>query len=133
MRRLVGIDAGMLNQHFTAGDIFGRGLIRRERCGELGAVHANVDVTAAGYFEFLKAGDDAHTGDDLFGNFARGFSKLPGKLKSNGERVLSKVDLRRLFDDDVGDFQAVSTTQKLPQRFDQPAFEMTIQVCSLTS
>ena len=142
MRCFIGIDAGMFDEHFAGGNIRGRRSIcgrtaseRKiggERRGQLGAAYANVDVPAAGHFKLLKAGNRADPGDDLFGNLARRFAKLPRKFESDRQRILAKFDLRRLLDDDVRDFQVVSAAQKLAQMIDQPAFQMSIQGCPLT-
>jgi len=56
MRRLVGIDAGMLDQHFARGNLRHRSPVRRQLRRHFGAVHANVNVAAARHFEFFKAG-----------------------------------------------------------------------------
>ncbi len=119
MRRLVGIDARMLDQHFAGGNIRGGFFVGGERRGQLGAAYANVDVPAAGHLEFFKARNRTDPGDDLFGNLARRLAEFPGEFESDRQRVLAKFDFRRLLDDDVRAFQVVSTTQKLAQMFDQ--------------
>ncbi len=132
MRRLVGIDARMLDQHFARRNIRGRGLIRSESHGQFGAAYANVDVPAARHFEFLKVGNRTDPGDDLFGNLARGLAQLPGKFESERQRILAKFNLGRLLNHDICCFQVVSTAQKLAQMLDQSALQMSIQGCPLT-
>jgi hypothetical protein len=105
---------------------------RGERRGQLGAAYANIDVAAARHLEFLKAGNRADPGDDLFGNLARSLAQLAREFESERQRVLAKFDLRRLLDNDVRDFQVVSATQKLAQMLDQQAFQISIQGCPLT-
>jgi hypothetical protein len=127
MRRLVGINARMLDQHFAGGNIRSRGFISKRTIrgkgrGQLSAPYADIDVPGAGHFKFLKAWNRTDPGDDFFGNLARRFAKFPGKFESDRQRILAKFDFRRLLDDDVGYFQAVSTAQKLAQMCDQPAF-----------
>src|ERR1035437_8618293 len=117
----------MLYEHFAGGNICIWGSIGDESRGQLGAAYANVDVSGASHLEFLKAGNRTDPGDDLFGNFARRLAKFSGEFESDRQRVLAEFDFRRLLDDDVRDFQVVSTTQKLAQMFDQSAFQMSIQ------
>src|SRR5260370_24411062 len=82
MRRLVGIDAGMLDQHFARWNR-GRGLfVRNERRGQLGAVHSDVDVPSARNLEFLKARNRVDSGANLFLNLAQCLAKFPGKFES---------------------------------------------------
>ena len=83
--------------------------------------------------EFFKARNRTDSGDDLFGNFARSLAQLPSEFESKRQRILAKFDFRRLLDDDVRVFQAVSATQKFAQMFDQSPFQISIQECPLTN
>ena len=81
----------------------GGSLVGGQRYRGLGAIDANVDVAGAGDFEFLNAGDGADAGDDLLGNLARSLAQLAGQFEGDGERILAKLDFRRLLDDDICD------------------------------
>ena len=127
MRRLVGIDAGMLDQHFARGNLRHRSPVRRQLRRHFGAVHANVNVAAARHFEFFKAGNRADPGHDLLRNLARSLAQLARQFEGEGQRVLAKFDFRRLLDHDRRDLQVVSAAQKLAQMLDQTAFQISIQ------
>src|SRR5208282_1590836 len=98
-----------------------------ERGGQFGAVHANVDVPAASHLKLLKAGNRADSSDNLLGNLARRLAKFASEFKSKRQCVLAEFDFRRRLDPDVRIFQAVSTTEKLPQMLDESAFQISIQ------
>src|SRR6267378_3117578 len=139
MRRLIGINARMLDQHLAIrgrGPIGGRLIcerpIRGKRRSQLGAAYTDVDVPGARDLEFLETRNRADPGDDLLGNLARRLAKFLCKFKSDWQRILAKFDFRWLFDYYVRDFQVVSTTQKLAQMFNQSAFQISIQACPLT-
>ena len=107
MRSLVRIDAGVLNQNFAGGH-FGRGfVIAYQRCSDCGTINAGIDVARSGNFKFFKALDWANTRNNLFRNFSGSLSKLLRQLKSEGQRKLAEFHLRRLFDDDSFQFQAI--------------------------
>src|SRR4051794_30452188 len=99
MRRLVGINAGVLNQNLAAGNLGLRILISRHARCQRGTVQADVDVSRTGNFEFFESLDLADSGDDFVGNFPWGFAKFLRQLEGERKRILSKVNLRRLLDD----------------------------------
>ncbi len=133
MRRLVGIDARMLDQHFAGVNIRGherKSLERKiggQRRSQFGAPYPDVDVPRARHLKFFKTGDRTDPGNDFLGNLARRLAKFPGKLKSDRQGVFAEFNSRRLLDDDVRDLQLVSAPQKLAQMFDQPMFQISIQ------
>src|SRR5207253_3633373 len=95
----------------TGGNVRGRGPIRGKDRSQLAAPYANVNVPSARHLKFLKARNRTDPGNNLFGNLARRLAKFSSKFKSDRQRILAKFDFRRLFHDDVGYFQVVSTTQ----------------------
>src|SRR6202171_6608335 len=113
MRRLVGINARMLNKHFTRRNIGGRRLICSQRRSQLSTGYANVNVPGASHLESCNTRNRADPSDDFVGNLARRLAKFPGKFESDRQRILAKFDFRRLLHDDVRYFQAVSAAQKL--------------------
>src|ERR1700716_2918114 len=98
MRRLIGINARMLDQHFAGVTIRSYGSkslerkVRGEHGGQLSAFYANVDIPGARHLEFLKARDRADSRDNLVGNLARRLAKLLGELEGDRKRVLAKFD-----------------------------------------
>src|SRR3981081_4238501 len=138
MRRLIGINARMLDQHFAGVTIRGhgsKGLERKVRCehsGQLSAVYANVDVPGASHLKFLKTRKRPDPADNLIGNLARRLAKFLGELERKRQGVLAKFHFRRLFVDYVRYFQVVGTSQKFAQMLDQPAFQISIQGCPLS-
>src|SRR5229473_8229678 len=111
MRRFVGIDARVLDQHLAGGNVGGQGSIRGKRRSQLSAANADVDVPGARYLKFLEAWNRTDAGNDLLGNLARRLAKFLCELESQRQRILAKLDFRRLLDDDVRDFQVIRTTQ----------------------
>ncbi len=107
MRGLVGIDARVLDQHFAGRDFLPWLLIRRQRGCDLGPIHADVDVSSPGHFEFFEAGYRADSGDDFLGNLAGRFAELAGKLKGNRQRVFAQLNFRRLLDDNIGQIEGI--------------------------
>ena len=102
-------------------------LIGGKSCGRLGAIDAHVDVSGAGDFKFLDARHGADSGDDLLGNFARSLAQFAGEFEGDGERVLSKLDFRRLLDDDICDFELIGAAQEFAHGVDESAFEVSVQ------
>ena len=102
VRRLVGIDAGVLDQNFAARH-FDFGLsIGGQSGGQGRTIDPGIDIARAGEFEFLEAFDRTESGDDFLRDFARGLAELLGEFKSQGQRVLSEFDFGGLLDDDLG-------------------------------
>src|SRR3982074_3595503 len=101
MRRLIGIDARMLDQHLAGVTIRGygskslEGKVRGEHGGQLSAVYTNVDVPGASHLKFLKAGNRVDPSNDLLGNLARRLAKFLRELERKRQRVLAKFDFRR--------------------------------------
>src|ERR1700687_578501 len=106
MRRLIGINARMLDQHFAGLTIRGYGSkslerkVRGEHGGQLRAVYASVYVPRARHLKFLKTRKRTDPADNLIGNLARRLAKFLGELERKRQRVLAKFDFRRLLDDD---------------------------------
>ena len=127
VRGLVGIDAGVLDQHFAFGNFGKLSLIRGKRGGGFGPIHANVEIPAAGDFKFFDARDGADSGDDLLGNFAWRLAQLAGQFEGDRERVFSKLNFRRLLDHDICNFELIGAAQKVAHGVDESAFELSVQ------
>ncbi len=125
--RLIGIDAGVLNQNLAGGDFGPRLFVGNKGCGQFFAPEPRVDIARARQFQFLKAWNGADPVDDFFRNLARGLAQLLGQLKSQRQCVLAELHFGWLFDDDFRQIQIVGATQKFAHVLGQPSFEMAIQ------
>ena len=127
MGRLIGIDAGVLNQNLAGGNFGPRLFVGNQGCGKLFAPEPRVDITRARQLQFLKAWDGANSVDDLLRNLARSLAQLLGQLEGQRQGVLAEFHFGRLFDDDFGQIQVVGAPQKFAHVLGEPSFEMAIQ------
>jgi hypothetical protein len=120
VRRLVGIDAGVLDQNLPA-DVSstlarmagGRlSFARGQRFGGRVALQAGVDVSRAGDFKLLETLGQRKLSDNLFGNLARRFAQAFGQLEGERQSELAHLDVRRLIDDDDGQVDIVFRAQE---------------------
>jgi hypothetical protein len=123
----VRIDAGMLNQYFAAEGGAGRRLAGSKSGGRFGAIYEDVNVPGSGSFELLNASNRADSGNDLVGNLAWSLAQFAGKFESNREGIFSKLDLRRLLNDDIGNFELKTAAQEVAYSLGQTAFQFLIQ------
>ncbi len=92
VRGLVGIDAGVLDQNFAAdvgcafaGMVGDRdALAAGQRPGRDSALQTSIDVSGAGDLQLLEAVRQRQFGDNLFGDFARGFAQALGQFERSG-------------------------------------------------
>jgi hypothetical protein len=100
VRRLVGIDIGVLDDDLFAGA--GRRIQPAgEQCSRVRrAVQANINVAIARHFHGGHAGDGADFLHQLRRNFARRLAQLFGELESRGHGHIAEVALARLLDGD---------------------------------
>ena len=109
VRGLVGIDAGVLNEHVApVGQHFGWVLGSRTTIFARGsAIETRVDVPCAGDFEAGEAFDGAERGDDLlrddFGRLAQGARELQG----DGRGDFAEAQVGRRLQRDVVDVEIV--------------------------
>src|SRR5436305_15115607 len=103
----IGIDAGMLDQNFALRHVVVLPLIDDERASECCAVYVSVDIPRAGNFKALESWDRSDASDNFFGDLARSFAQLLGKLKCKRHRVLAQLDFGRLLDHDFRQLQAI--------------------------
>ena len=124
---LVGIDAGVLDQHLAKRGGRHPDLIGDKRGRKLSTVHPNIDVARSGDLELLNARYRTDACDDLLGNLARRLAQFARQFEGNRECVLPELDLRRLLDDDVRNLELIGSAQELAHGFGQPAFQVSIQ------
>ena len=120
VRRLVGIDAGVLDQNFAA-DVgsaftgvaghFGR-LAARQSARSHVPLQARIDITRARDFQLLESLGQRQRGHNLLGNLARRFAQALRQFKRERQGELAHLHLGWLLDDDVGQFDLVSLAQK---------------------
>src|SRR5581483_468133 len=67
----VGVDARMLDENFSAGNLGRRILISDERARQSYAVHTGIDVSRTRDLQLFKALDRADTRDNLLGDLSR--------------------------------------------------------------
>ena len=108
VRRLVGIDVGVLDDDLFAGRLRGSSLSPRKQGGAVGAaVEPHVDVAVAGHLH----GRDARDGADLVGQFGgdllRRLAQLLGELERGGHGHFAEIALPRLLDGE-GQIDAVA-------------------------
>ncbi len=65
---------------------------------------------------FSKPSGSGKCGDDLFGNLARRLAQPLCQLKRQRQGELAQFDLRRLLDDNVGQFDLILVAEKRPNR-----------------
>src|SRR5258705_2310094 len=98
VRRLVGIDVGVLDDDLLAA---GRGLFvlaTQQRRTVPAAVETYVDVAVAGDFHRLHAVDGPDLFHQLRGDFLRRLTQLFGELKCHRNGHLAELTLTRLLD-----------------------------------
>ncbi len=120
MRRLVGIDAGVLDQDLAANVgraftfvRFGCGVWggEQEASGDI-ALQASVDVAGASDFELLETFGRGQLGDYLLGDLAGCFAETLGQFERERQSELAHLDRGRLVDDDVRQLDLVLAAQE---------------------
>ena len=99
MRRLVGIDARMLDQSMT---MLAKGLDLTSCGNSLHsriAIQSCIDVPGTGYFKAGESLDATKRSDDFLGYLPGSLSQVPCQLKGNRRCVLAEPDLWRLLND----------------------------------
>ena len=100
VRRLVGIDVGVLDDDLFARAGGGLGLAAQQRRGVGAAVEPDVDVAVAGHFHRRHAGDGADLLDQLGGDLLGRLPQLLGQLKRRRHGHFAELALPRLLDGD---------------------------------
>ena len=100
VRRLVGIDVGVLDDDLFAGGRRGCGIAAQERSAIRAAVEPDIDVAVAGHFERGDAWDRADLLDQLRGDLLGRLPELFGELECNRHGHLAELSLPRLLDGD---------------------------------
>src|SRR5262249_7152090 len=113
VRCLVRVNAGVLDQNLASRNIHPQLGIGRERSRELLAIDASVDVSRASEFQLLKTIDRPSAGNDFFRDLAWSLAQLLSQFKGKGQRVLPKLDPRRLLDDELGQVKLVGAAHKV--------------------
>ena len=101
-----------LDQHFAGRHVFRRLLIGCQSSRYFHPIHADVNVSGAGDFKFLKTWHRADTDYDFFRNFARSFAEFASELEGDRQGILAKLNFRRLLDDDVHRVKTIGALQK---------------------
>src|SRR5436853_2136075 len=109
VRGFIRIDAGVLNQHFAGGSRKALLAIGCDRSGQFGTIHAGINVSCTGNFQFLESGNLADAGDNLFGDPAGSLAKFFSKLEGQRKRILAQFNLGRLLDHDFRQIEIVSS------------------------
>ena len=105
MRRLVGIDAGVLDQ--DVGACNGSGWGDHDGLNTGGAVEAGVDVACPCNFKARKTVEVAEGGDDLPGDHFGGLAELASQFKSDGRREFAELKIGGNLERNVLDLEAV--------------------------
>ena len=123
VRRLVGIDAGVLDQNLAAnvGSAFavsGRLSVAVSRSQQFAAPQRRASGCALMYpapatSSFSNPSGSGNLRDNLLGNFARRLAQLLRQLERKRQRKLAQFDLGRLLDDDVRQFELILVAEKL--------------------
>src|SRR5215470_8689857 len=132
VRRLVGIDAGVLDQNFSCWNLGRRLAIRGQGCSDEVALDSRVDVTGSGEFDLVETLDRTKAGNDLLGNLARGFTQLFRQLEGERQSILAERGVGWLLDDDLGKTEIVGLAQEVAHALGQPALQMLVQGTFLT-
>src|ERR1019366_1467422 len=128
VRRLVGIDAGVLNQNLPGWDCGCGFFIGGQSCGQRIALYPRVDVSRSGDFQLFEAFDEAKPVDNFLRYLARSLAEFFGEFKGQRQRVFSQLDLGRLLDDNFGQIKTVGAAQEVPNVLGEAVFQVTIQV-----
>src|SRR5438874_2627726 len=114
MRRLVGIDAGVLDQHLLAASLpfFGRWLSAGKRLSKCATADANVNIARARDFELFYPGYLANSGDNFFGDLARRLAQLFRQFECQRQGIFTQGHTRRLSDYDIFNIKLVLPLQK---------------------
>ena len=106
MRRLIGINAGVLDQNlFAAGRPRLRRLWIKQEPRRFFAVDLGIDVTRARDRKLFKSRHLSQPGNDFFRDLARRLPQLLGQLKTQRQRILTQADVRRLIDHHARQFK----------------------------
>ena len=130
MGGFIGIDAGVLDQDF----VFTLDLVRRWRehlAHEFATIEARVDVSSAGYFKRLYAGNVSQSGYEFLRRLPRRLAQALRQIEGNGQGVLAKRDLRRLLDDDILEIELMVVTQPTTDTFGKNLLEVKVQAASV--
>ena len=88
---------------------------RGNRLDSRPAIQPRIDVARACDFKADEPVNPAHRTHYLFGNLARSLPQLASQLECQRKRIFAELDLRRLFDHDIGDFDLVQLAQHRAQ------------------
>ena len=105
VRGLIGIDAGVLDQYFSGGNIGRRLLVGGQRSRHPGAVDADIQIARRRDLHSGDAVDGTDFVSDGFCNLQRRAAQWLGEGKQ-GYGKIAECDLRRLFDDHRGQRRA---------------------------
>src|SRR5258708_339248 len=106
----VGIDAGVLDQNLSRGNVGSRFLVGGEGGGHPGAVDFNVQVSRPRDREFGDAFDRTDLGANFFGNAKRSAAQRLGEGENRDGKV-SQLDFRRVLNHGSGQGDAGVTTR----------------------
>jgi hypothetical protein len=119
VRRLVGIDAGVLDQNFSRGSFRCRLLVGRERGSHPSAIDSHIQISRRRDLHFGDAVDRTDFGADRLGDLQRRRAQRFGEGKNrNGE--VAEFDFRRLLNNNRRQSDAgISALQALPHALSQ--------------
>jgi len=124
---LVGIDAGVLDQNLSGGNVSVWLLIGGERNGHPGAIDFDIQVSRRRDLHSGDALDGADFGADSFGDLDWSGAQWLGKGKDRDGEI-AQFHLGRLFNDHARQGRiAVALAKKLCDALGQTMFEMRIQ------
>ncbi len=132
MRRLVGIDAAVLDKNFLGAHIGMAAFIAQVRTMQQGrrslsALQACVNITRARDFQLLKAGDLAQFGDNFLRNLAGRLAQGARQLKAEWQSILSQFHARGLLHDDIGNVERILLAQHFAYAVHKLALIATVQ------
>ena len=106
VRSLVGIDAGVLDQGMKMA-LLVRSIVAGDLpCGRM-AVQLAIDITCAGHGKGSEALQRHQLRDQFPGDRARRPFQTAGQLESHRQRVLAHLQIGRLLDGDLREFQLI--------------------------
>ena len=100
MRRLVGVDIGVLDDDLLARAGRASGFAAQQRRRVRAAVEADVEIPVAGHFHGGDARDGADFRHQLGGDFPRRLAQLFGELEGRRHGHFAEIALPRLLDRD---------------------------------
>src|SRR5579859_3733401 len=131
MRRFVGINAGVLDQHLLPTSLFLGSPPGGQLLGKGAATNANVDIARPSNLEFLDARNLADFSNNLFGDLARSLAKLLSQLEGQRQGILSQGHIGGLGNYDVFDVKLVLPPQEGANVLDKLNLKFLIQSKSI--